>query len=377
MYRMADLEKQKNFIDALNTYYKLKNQYEINFNKEKNKIINLEGLSWKEKRTEFKKIKRKCINCKRPVGSKFSTRSDKYERHLIALCGDTANPCPFNIDINTGIMFDTNDMLIEDEDNLSRFKKYIIVYKNDLLFGYIPTHIAVKRFDDIKEQITSTTNLYETVLQNYNNIVNNSEKKEALIKLQTELYANIDTFKSIIAKYDETENTQLVNDAVELYINTMIPRLKEIMKKKYSYSGVDYDKNDNTLQLIQKPVTIKDFETDVGDDGETVVSLKMGVEVKSSTSARKKPVEKAITAAIPGIKEKESVVLPKALEKKILFVNTETEREANKMGELGEKEKEEASDNESASNYSSESESESESESGSGSESESETNGRK
>ena len=85
MYRMADLEKQKNFIDALNTYYKLKNQYEINFNKEKNKIINLEGLSWKEKRTEFKKIKRKCINCKRPVGSKFSTRSDKYERHLIAL----------------------------------------------------------------------------------------------------------------------------------------------------------------------------------------------------------------------------------------------------------------------------------------------------
>ena len=86
---------------------------------------------------------------------------------------------------------------------------------------------------------------------------NNSEKKEALIKLQTELYANIDTFKSIIAQYDETENTQLVNDAVELYINTMIPRLKEIMKKKYSYSGVDYDKNDNTFHLIQKPVTIK------------------------------------------------------------------------------------------------------------------------
>ena len=43
----------KDFIDALNTYYSLKNQYEKNLAKEKSKIINTPGLSWSEKRAEF------------------------------------------------------------------------------------------------------------------------------------------------------------------------------------------------------------------------------------------------------------------------------------------------------------------------------------
>ena len=376
---MADLEQKKHFIESLNTYYKLKSQYENNFNKEKNKISNIEGLSWKEKKTELRKIRQKCINCKRPVGSTFSTRLDKYERHLIAICGDENKPCPLNIDINVGIMFELNDMLNDDEISMLRYKKDIIIDKNDLLFGYIPTHIAVKKFDMLKEKITSTTNIYETALQAYTDIVDNPQKKEALHKLQTEFYANIVNYKSIIEQYKRSENTQLVNDAVELYINTMLPKSNEIMKKKYSYNAVEYNEDDNTYHLIQKRVTIEDMESDVGDDGETVVSLKIGLD---AISTRKKPEIKtnAITAAIPGIKEnsqpapKKASAKAKATGKKILFVNTETERETGKMGEQkegeeggkGEEEEEEEkqkggeySDNESASNYSSESDSDS------------------
>lgn len=36
--------------DAFNEYYKLKNKYESDFNKEKQKIIKNKGLSWKEKK---------------------------------------------------------------------------------------------------------------------------------------------------------------------------------------------------------------------------------------------------------------------------------------------------------------------------------------
>jgi hypothetical protein len=353
---MADLEQKKNYIEGINTYYKLKSKYEANFNKEKNKIANIDGLSWTEKQIEFQKLKKKCVNCNRPVGSTFSTRLDKYEKHLIALCSDRTNPCPLNIDINTGITFDMNDMLNEDEIALSKFKKEIIIDKNDLLFGYITSDEAVNKFDQIKENVASTTNLYEYALQNYNNIVNNPEKKDALDKQQIELYENVNTFKSIIKEYKQTENTQLVNDAVDLYVHTMIPKLKEIMKKKYSYSGVEYNEDDNTFHLIQKFVSNGDLELDVGDNGETVVSLKMGADI-----ARKNPVtEKAITSAIPGIKSNASASTKKAKApaKKLLFVNTETERETGREKEK--EKKEEESGNES--NYSSESESESESE---------------
>ena len=133
---MADLEQQKNFIEGLNTYYKLKSKYEANFNKEKNKIANIAGLSWTEKQIEFQKLKKKCVNCNRPVGSTFSTRLDRHEKHLIALCGDRANPCPLNIDINTGITFDLNDMLNEDELAFSTFKKDIIIDKTIYIWIY-------------------------------------------------------------------------------------------------------------------------------------------------------------------------------------------------------------------------------------------------
>ena len=104
----------REFKDALNTYYSLKNQYENNFNKDKNKIKNTPGLSWREKRLEFQKLKKKCINCKRPVGTKFQTITEENldERHLIAVCGDRANPCPLNIDLNIGYTVDILDVCL-------------------------------------------------------------------------------------------------------------------------------------------------------------------------------------------------------------------------------------------------------------------------
>ena len=60
------------FNEALNNYYQFKTLYETSYNKEKRDIINNKKLSWNEKRSEFQKLKKKCINCKRPVGTIFS-----------------------------------------------------------------------------------------------------------------------------------------------------------------------------------------------------------------------------------------------------------------------------------------------------------------
>ena len=81
-----DATQEKIYLKALNTYYKLKNQYDENHQKDIHKIINIKGLSWKEKRDEFQKIKRKCINCRRPVGTILTNKAKAIEdKHLLAM----------------------------------------------------------------------------------------------------------------------------------------------------------------------------------------------------------------------------------------------------------------------------------------------------
>ena len=43
-----DATQEKIYLKALNTYYKLKNQYDENYQKDIHKIINIKGLSWKD-----------------------------------------------------------------------------------------------------------------------------------------------------------------------------------------------------------------------------------------------------------------------------------------------------------------------------------------
>ena len=297
------MEEKKKFIDGLNTYFKLKAAYEANIKKEKIQVSKLPGLSWREKRNEYAKIKHKCINCKRPVGSIFSTKTNNSERQYIALCGDRKTPCPLDIKINLGMVLNITEDIRQDEEKIDNYKRLIILDKNDLLFGYITATAAVARFDKIKEEVADATKIYEFTLEQYLNIVDNVEKKEELKKLKLEFYNNLDNFNAMIQQYKTTQNTQFIIDAVELYNTTMQPRVNEILKNTYSYNGVEYNEDDNTYHLIQIPISIEDHEWDISEHGQKIVSMKMGLE----KFAQKRTVRntKAMTSAIPDIREKQ------------------------------------------------------------------------
>jgi len=190
-----DSEKRVEYANALNTYYKLKTAYENAYNKDKNKIIKMKGLSWKEKRVEFAKLKPKCINCKRPVGTLFYTTNQKGERSLVAKCGDKSNPCPLNIVIDLGYIVNLSTELINDEKTIAGVKNEIIIDKNNLLFGYITSKEAVEKFDDIKESYAITSSNYEFFLEIYNNIVDNKEQKNELRKDEANAQLMIDNIK--------------------------------------------------------------------------------------------------------------------------------------------------------------------------------------
>ena len=274
------------YLEGLDKYYEMKDQYETNINNEKKKIIAIPNLSWKEKRLKYGELRPKCINCGRPVGSVFTCKeNDDFERILSAVCGDKENPCPFNIKINLAETNDLRDLIKEEDEKLMEYTKSIILDKNDFLFGYISSELAVVKFEEIKEKVITATENSQYFLTLFNVITDSSKKRETLNKIQTELYTNIENIKKMMSEYEKTQNKQFVIDAVDVYIDDMIPRLRKLINGKYTKSYVDYE-DDGTYKLVQLPYSIEELEFVLGD--QTVEKMQLGLKEPKEKKTREK-----------------------------------------------------------------------------------------
>jgi hypothetical protein len=276
--------------EALNEYFKLKLKYEGLIMANKKKIMNNITLSNKEKRSEFLKLKPKCINCKRPGGTIFKTtffedieKADTYREHS-ATCGIIADPCNLNIKIQIGKVELLPELLNYMEKDIKEYKNEIIDHKNKLLFGYLTTDEALKKFDDLKDTITTYTSLYEQYLEHYNKIVDNEDKKEEINESITETYIQIDQIKECIKKMNETNNVQYARDAVNIYNTTLLPLLSKIRNLKYNESMVYHNDDTNTCNLIQNRYSI--FNLSFTSFQNRVVKFNVGFEAPS----KKKPL---------------------------------------------------------------------------------------
>jgi hypothetical protein len=220
--------------ETINEYYKLKYKYENQIMTNKKKIINNTLLSNKEKRSEYNKLKPKCINCKRPGGTIFSTtfvpetdKGDAY-RELKAHCGIIADPCNLDIKIRLAKIELIPEILKLMENDIKKYKNDIIDNKNKLLFGFSNAESAVEEFENIKEYISTYTSLYEEFLERYNKIIDNDDKKRELDETITNSYIEIQKIKDCILKMNETNNLQYANDAVIIYDTILQPLLKKI-----------------------------------------------------------------------------------------------------------------------------------------------------
>ena len=250
--------------DAFNEYYKLKNKYESDYNKDKQKIIKNKQMSWKEKRNEYKQLKPKCINCKRPVGTIFSIKhsgepNDDF-RELKAICGSLSEPCTLNININAGVTYNIMDHIKELEKDIENYKNEIIEYKNKLLFGYTKTETAVENFDRIKEAINDTSFLLNINYEHMFDVVDNKITNESIAKLKEEVYVLINEIKMSIKRFDSTGNVQFVRDSIDIYVNQMESKLKELSALKYKVNLVEFDESEGVYRLIQRKNGIADLE---------------------------------------------------------------------------------------------------------------------
>ena len=254
--------------DAINEYYKLKMKYETTLSKIKKKIINNTHLSIKEKRREFAQIKPKCVYCKRPGGTIFSTTFDKSAntRELKAICGVTAQPCKLNITILVGTYELLPLTLSSMSQDIKTEKMEIINNKNQNIFGYISAQQTVDVFAKLKDSISDTTALYMSYLEEYLDIVENKQKKNDLKRDQEFFYGFISEINNAVTLFHTSDNTQYMRDAVNIYVTKLLPLLDKMMKLKYSENSVWYNETDSTYHLIQNKYSIKDIEFNIGQE---------------------------------------------------------------------------------------------------------------
>jgi len=266
--------------EALNEYFKLKSKYEDDITKDKKKIMNNISLSNKEKRTEYLRLKPKCVNCKKPGGTLFKTLffhsndTEDSSKEYRAQCGIVADPCNLDIRIKVYKVDLISDILNSMSEYIKKYKNTVIDDKNKLLFGYITTETALSKFDELKEDISVTSSIYEDYLSEYNKIVDNNEKKTELEEAITDSYIQIQQIKDCISKMNETGNSQYAIDAVTIYETILKPLLFKIRNLKYNDSMVIYDDNNNTCNLIQTVYNIDSLS--YGSSGNKVLSYNVG-----------------------------------------------------------------------------------------------------
>lgn len=234
-----------NFIAAMKKYYKLKEKYETALQKQKQNIMET-NLSKKEKQARFKRLKIKCINCKKEGGTIFTNTNAT----LRAVCG-SEDPCDLNIELFKSTCIDKQEDLRFYAEDLNKYKTSIIMTKLDFLFGYTSEQETLALFEESRLNIAKITDKMLQLERDIDNITNNKETQDSILLLTKVLYNDISTLKQMY----KDKKGNVFKDMGELYCTKIKPQTKLIRDLKYSYTGIDYDEDDNIYKLIELPFT--------------------------------------------------------------------------------------------------------------------------
>jgi len=265
---------------AIEDFFKAKNLYDAVYERTKKKYLKSRKLTLDQKKAKIKAIKRKCVFCKGVGGMSFTNTEGFYRGRCVA-----AEPCNFNIDIKRGhymLMPEILEILNSDKNNKMA---NIIALKLSLLFGLKDKEIVTQEFEAQKGEYKETVDSFNTVKTMLNQLNETKLEDEGVEKiiptpvyisqLNTRLKEVLNEFKLTIDEYNnpigDEKSIIILQRALELYIETIIPIQDNIRRAKYAVSKVDIDNSDNTYNLIQKRHTLSQLEINIpGHEGEVI-----------------------------------------------------------------------------------------------------------
>jgi hypothetical protein len=266
------------YYDAIDNYYNYKSQYETAKRLEQTAIRTKNPTaSWSKMRTLYKLKKPACINCKRRVGTVFSTEyveSDRAlkpaPRILKAKCGDTVGPCALDIQIMIPNTTTFDNPIKTTKNIIKRLQNEIIREKNNAIFGYTSKEVAIQKFKSTTAVISSFIERYEKLMALYEYIANNVKKNAELTATQTAFYNNVDALNNYIDEFKRSNDDQYIEESVTLYIDELLLQSEQIMQSTYSYCGVDFEREDTTFHLIQQKLSLPKNQVSLRADAKIV-----------------------------------------------------------------------------------------------------------
>jgi len=221
-------EVNTNYKDALNLYFRMKNEYETKIHNKKKQIYDKEPNKKMAKRL-IQQYTPECIKCKRKVGTIFTKDENLYK----AICGDTRNPCNLNIELFTGLALGFNTMFDITQQDFEETREIIDIEKLNDLFDYVSSEDNVELYKKSLELYIENENMYKSYLEKHNELYNNPETKKALITAQENLFTNIEKSKQFMDEYKKTNNREFLKNAMDLRVNEIKRELKTIQRLKY------------------------------------------------------------------------------------------------------------------------------------------------
>ena len=135
-------------------------------------------------------------------------------------------------------------------DFVNQHKQDIIKQKLDTLLNYISEEDSSSLFKEKIEAYNDDNVLYMETLAKYNEVFNNEERKESILKKKKMINKVKIDMQILLNKYQETNNTEFLKTAVETYCDTLHPEMQNLTKLKYNVSEVENPENNNVLNTL-------------------------------------------------------------------------------------------------------------------------------
>jgi len=254
-----------------------------------------------EKRKKYIQLpKPKCVNCKRNVGTLFQIKQNEglTEKSYLAKCGDEKEPCRLLLKFTIPNVVDiTKELNSQNEltlpHGINDIIKQITNLKNQGMFGFILNKEEFKtRFDELSSELQQMTKTYEIYLDMFIERTMPPEKEQELLVTKGEFEMSKQQFAEYIKEFDKTQDTTILTNAIEFYINTLKPLSEKISTLSYANRYVELE--DKMYYLKLQEYTIEDMEIAYGKS--KIEENKVGVAAPIKTIKRR-PKASATDAA--------------------------------------------------------------------------------